>query len=71
MDFLRVFVIKVMDFPTEIMFPMEVPLEMDCYVFLFGFEILTTSISLAKKLCNHKLSKVMGFVGKKPRFFKT
>jgi hypothetical protein len=38
--------------------------------FGFGFEIPTTSISLAK-LCNHKLSEVMGFVGKKPRFLKT
>lgn len=25
----------------------------------------------SKNLCNHKLSKVMGFVGKKPRFLKT
>ncbi len=45
---LRVFVIRVMDFPREIMFPIEVPLEMDCCVFVFGFEIPTTSISVAK-----------------------
>jgi hypothetical protein len=37
---LRVSVIGVMDFSKEIMFPMEVPLEMDCCALFMGLKSL-------------------------------
>jgi hypothetical protein len=68
MDFLKVFVIKVMDFPREIMFPMEVPLEMDCCVFVFGFEIPTTLISLAKIYAITNCPKLWALLAKNQDF---
>ncbi len=65
------FVIKVMDFPREIVFPMEVPLEMDCCAFVFGFEIPITSISLTKNSAITNCPKLWGLLAKKSRFSKT